>query len=142
MSETEKTEMATESKKPEVAEAAAVAAVAETPATAKVAETSAVAEAAAGAKSAEGGEAPAKVSKRRQLSGVVVCDKADKTVRVRTNRSVRHPLYEKIIRRRGSVQAHDADNVCRTGDSVIVEEAPRTSKTKSWRVVERRGEAI
>lgn len=84
---------------------------------------------------------PAKRTKRR-LSGVVVCDKADKTVRIHTDRRVRHPLYEKIIRRRGSVAAHDAGNVCRVGDKVIVEETPRYSKTKSWRVVERQGEAI
>lgn len=84
----------------------------------------------------------AKITTKRQMSGIVVCDKADKTVRVRTDRRVRHPLYEKIIRRRGSVQAHDADNICRIGDKVIVEETPRYSKTKSWRVVERQGESL
>ena len=73
--------------------------------------------------------------KRRQLSGFVVCDKADKTVRVRIERRVRHPLYEKIIRRRRNIQAHDADNTCRIGDWVVLEEAPRFSKSKAWLVV-------
>ena len=77
-------------------------------------------------------------SKRRRLVGVVVCDKADKTVRVRTERRVRHPLHEKIIRRRDNLQAHDADNGCRVGDTVVVEESARYSKTKAWCVVERR----
>lgn len=75
------------------------------------------------------------VNPKRQLRGVVVCDKADKTVRVRIERLVRHPLYEKIIRRHSHVQAHDADNGCKTGDVVTLEESPRFSKTKSWRVL-------
>ena len=75
------------------------------------------------------------VKSRRQLRGLVVCDKADKTVRVRVERLVRHPLYEKIIRRHRDVQAHDADNRCKVGDIVTLEESPRFSKTKSWRVL-------
>ena len=78
----------------------------------------------------------AAVKKKRQLRGVVVCDKADKTVRVRVERRVRHPLYEKIIRRHRNVQAHDEHNRCKTGDVVVLEESPRFSKTKAWRVVE------
>ncbi len=74
---------------------------------------------------------------KRRLRGVVVSDRADKTVRVRVERQIKHPLYEKIIRRRRHVQAHDADNACHTGDAVELEEIPRVSKTKSWRVVSR-----
>lgn len=85
---------------------------------------------------------PAVVKTKRRISGVVICDKANKTVRVRTDRRVRHSLYEKIIRRKGSVQAHDEGNVCKEGDKVVVEESPRFSKTKAWRVVERGGEAL
>ena len=81
------------------------------------------------------------VRKRRQLRGVVVCDKAHKTVRVRVERRVRHPLYEKIIRRHRNVQAHDEHNRCKAGDMVTLEETPRVSKTKSWRVVEEAGGA-
>jgi len=53
---------------------------------------------------------------------------------------VRHPLHQKIIQRRNNVQAHDPDNACRVGDSVVLEESPRFSKTKAWKVLERQGE--
>ncbi|MBE8158923.1 MAG: 30S ribosomal protein S17 [Betaproteobacteria bacterium] len=81
-------------------------------------------------------ETPAAKNKRR-LRGVVVGARADKTARVRITRQIKHPLYEKIIRRHGNVQAHDEDNSCRPGDAVVLEEISRTSKTKSWRVAER-----
>ncbi|MCH9704983.1 MAG: 30S ribosomal protein S17 [Proteobacteria bacterium] len=74
--------------------------------------------------------------KRRQLRGVVVCNKSDKTVSVRIERRVRHPLYEKIIRRHSKVQAHDEHNRCQVGDIITLEETPRFSKTKSWLVIE------
>lgn len=74
--------------------------------------------------------------KKRRLRGVVVCDKADKTVRVRIERRVRHPLYEKIIRRHRNVQAHDENNAFKEGDAVVIEEMPRFSKTKAWRVLD------
>ena len=77
--------------------------------------------------------------KKRQLRGVVVCDKADKTVRVRIERRVRHPLYEKIIRRHRNVQAHDEHNRCKVGDMIVLEESPRFSKTKSWKVLDSNG---
>lgn len=80
-------------------------------------------------------DGPAK--NKRRLRGVVVGASADKTARVRITRQIKHPLYEKIIRRRGNVQAHDEDNACRPGDAVVLEEIPRVSKTKSWRVAER-----
>lgn len=73
----------------------------------------------------------------RRLRGRVVGDRADKTVRVEIGRQIKHPLYGKIIRRSRDVQAHDADNSCRVGDEVVLEETPRVSKTKSWRVVRR-----
>ncbi len=72
----------------------------------------------------------------RRVTGVVVGNKADKTARVRVERRVKHPLYGKIIRRRGHLQAHDPENKCAVGDVVTVEESPRVSKTKCWRVVE------
>lgn len=80
-----------------------------------------------------------KVAKRRRLRGVVVCDKADKTVRVRIERRVRHPLYGKIIRRHRNVHAHDEYNHYKIGNVVTLEETPRFSKTKFWRVVEEFG---
>ncbi len=83
--------------------------------------------------------ADAKAEKRgggpRRVSGVVIGNKADKTARIRIERRVKHGLYGKILRRRTHLQAHDADNKCRIGDVVILEESPRFSKTKSWRVI-------
>ncbi|WOV91667.1 MAG: 30S ribosomal protein S17 [Candidatus Zeuxoniibacter abyssi] len=71
-----------------------------------------------------------------RIRGLVVGNRSDKTVRVKIERRVRHPLYGKIMRRHRNVQAHDAENVCQMGDQVVLEETPRFSKTKSWRVVE------
>lgn len=75
---------------------------------------------------------------RRRIIGVVRGASADKTVRVEVVRQIKHPLYEKIVRRRSHVQAHDPDNACKPGDLVTLEETPRVSKTKSWRVAARR----
>ena len=72
----------------------------------------------------------------RRITGIVVGNKADKTARVRVERRVKHPLYGKFIRRRGHLQAHDENNKCQIGDVVTVEESPRFSKTKAWRVIE------
>ena len=55
---------------------------------------------------------------RRVLQGVVVSDKADKTVVVLVERRVMHPLYKKFIRRSKKYRAHDEENRCKTGDSV------------------------
>ena len=82
----------------------------------------------------EGVEAQGKV-KRSQV-GRVVSDKMDKTVTVRLERLVKHPLYGKYIRRSSKVHAHDETNECREGDTVRIAETRPTSKTKSWQVVE------
>ena len=78
----------------------------------------------------------------RRLRGVVVGAKAMKTARVRIERRVEHKLYGKVLRRARDLQAHDENNVCQAGDQVVIEEAPRFSKTKSWRVIERAGESL
>ena len=72
----------------------------------------------------------------RRLTGRVVGDKMNQTVTVLVERRVRHPLYGKFIRRSTKVHAHDAENTCRTGDTVTVEECRPLSKTKTWRLVE------
>ena len=77
----------------------------------------------------------------RRLRGVVVGAKAMKTARVRIERLVEHPLYGKVLRRRRDLQAHDPGDICELGDQVVIEECPRVSKTKSWRVIERVGAA-
>ena len=73
---------------------------------------------------------------RKQRTGVVVSDKMDKTVVVRVQRTVRHPLYKKVLRRRKQFQAHDETNVCAMGDQVLIEECRPLSKHKQWRVVQ------
>ncbi len=65
----------------------------------------------------------------------MVSDKADKTIVVRVERRVRHPLYKKIIRKSSKFSAHDPDNSCKEGDRVRIRECPRISKNKSWEVV-------
>jgi len=78
---------------------------------------------------------------KRVLIGTVVSDKGDKTVTVRVERRVKHPLYGKIIRRSKKYHAHDAENVYRIGEQVRIEECAPISKQKSWTVVERLGAA-
>jgi small subunit ribosomal protein S17 len=75
-------------------------------------------------------------SNPRIMTGRVVSDKMDQTVTVLVERRVRHPLYGKIVRRSTKVHAHDAENTCRIGDTVTVEECRPISKTKAWRLVE------
>jgi small subunit ribosomal protein S17 len=73
---------------------------------------------------------------QRTATGKVVSNKMDKTVTVRLERYLKHPLYGKYIRRSGKVHAHDEDNECNEGDTVrIVPDRP-LSKSKSWKVVE------
>lgn len=73
---------------------------------------------------------------RKRRVGVAVADARHKTVSVRVERTVRHPLYKKIMRRRKRYLAHDEGNDCKIGDSVLIEECRPLSKRKSWRVVE------
>ena len=68
---------------------------------------------------------------RRVLQGVVVSDKGDKTVVVRVERRVMHPLYKKFIRRSKKYAAHDADNRCKVGDTVRIRECRPISKRKT-----------
>jgi small subunit ribosomal protein S17 len=72
---------------------------------------------------------------RRILQGTVVSDKSDKTVVVKVERSVQHPLYKKFIRRSKKYHAHDPDNRFKTGDVVKIRECRPISRTKSWEVL-------
>jgi small subunit ribosomal protein S17 len=76
---------------------------------------------------------------RRVLTGRVTSDKMDKTVTVRVERRIMHPLYKKFIRRSKKYAAHDETNQCQPGDMVRIEECPPISKRKAWMVVERNG---
>lgn len=78
---------------------------------------------------------------KRVLIGTVVSDKGDKSVTVRVDRRVKHPLYGKIIRRSKKYHAHDADNAFRAGEQVRIEECKPISKSKTWTVIERIGAA-
>ena len=78
---------------------------------------------------------------KRVLSGTVVSDKPDKTVVVRVERRVKHPLYGKIIRLSKKYHAHDQDNAYREGEQVRIEECAPISKLKSWSVIDRIGAA-
>lgn len=71
---------------------------------------------------------------KRQLSGYVVSNKMDKTVTVKVERLVKHPLYKKYIRRHKKYMAHDERNECQVGDRVLILEARPLSKNKRWRV--------
>jgi small subunit ribosomal protein S17 len=72
---------------------------------------------------------------RRVLQGVVVSDKADKTVTVLVERRLMHPLYKKFIKRSKRYHAHDEANTAKTGDIVRIRECRPISKTKSWEIL-------
>src|SRR5438309_9723468 len=78
---------------------------------------------------------------KRVLTGTVVSDKGDKTVVVRVERRVKHPLYGKIIKLSKKYHAHDAANEFRMGEIVRIEECAPSSKLKTWTVVDRIGTA-
>lgn len=73
---------------------------------------------------------------KRILQGTVVSDKGDKTVIVRVERRIKHPLYNKIIRRSKKYAAHDETNQFKVGDVVRIEECRPMSKTKTWMALE------
>ncbi|HAS15918.1 MULTISPECIES: 30S ribosomal protein S17 [Idiomarina] len=72
----------------------------------------------------------------RTLQGKVVSDKMDKTITVAVERRVKHPVYGKYITRTTKVHAHDEENQCKAGDTVIVRESRPLSKNKSWTLEE------
>ena len=74
---------------------------------------------------------------KRILIGTVVSDKTDKTVVVKVERKVKHPLYGKIIRSSKKYHAHDEDNSFKPGEIVRIEETAPISKLKTWKVIER-----
>jgi small subunit ribosomal protein S17 len=78
---------------------------------------------------------------KRVLTGTVVSDKAEKTVVVRVERRVKHPLYGKIIKLSKKYHAHDAANEFHVGEVVRIEECAPISKLKTWKVVDRIGVA-
>ena len=72
---------------------------------------------------------------KRILKGVVVSNKADKTITVRVNRKVKHPVYKKYIKRSKKYSVHDEDNKYKLGEIVSIQENKPISKTKRWVVI-------
>jgi small subunit ribosomal protein S17 len=75
-------------------------------------------------------------ARRKTRTGVVLSDKMDKTVLVRIDRKVKHPVYGKIVKRSSKLAAHDEQNDAHVGDTVRVMETRPLSKSKRWRVIE------
>lgn len=74
--------------------------------------------------------------RRKERVGVVVSDKMDKTITVEVDRSMHHPVYNKMVRTATKFKAHDEKNSAKVGDTVRIEETRPLSKTKRWRLVE------
>ena len=73
---------------------------------------------------------------RKTRTGKVVSDKMDKTIVVAVEDHVKHPLYNKIVKRTYKLKAHDENNECKVGYTVKVRETRPLSKDKRWRLVE------
>ena len=73
---------------------------------------------------------------RKTRVGKVISDKMDKTIVVAIADNVKHPVYNKIVKRTTKIHVHDEKNECRVGDKVEVMETRPLSKTKRWRLVE------
>ncbi len=81
-----------------------------------------------------------KKSLKQTLIGRVTSDKMMKTVTVLVERKVKHPLYDKVVKKSNKLHAHDETNECKEGDVVEIISTKPTSKTKSWavaRIIER-----
>ncbi len=73
---------------------------------------------------------------RKELSGVVVSNKMDKTIVIAVKRKVKHPIYHKFVNKTSKFYVHDETNSCNIGDTVRVSETRPLSKNKNWRLVE------
>ncbi len=68
--------------------------------------------------------------------GIVVSDKMEKTVVVKVDQLIKHPVYKKYIKRRVTYKAHDEQNSCAIGDKILIVETRPLSRDKRWRVRE------
>lgn len=75
-------------------------------------------------------------SNARTMVGKVISNKMQKTIVVMVERTVKHPKYGKIIKRRTKLHAHDENQACQIGNTVKIRESRPLSKTKSWVLVE------
>jgi small subunit ribosomal protein S17 len=74
---------------------------------------------------------------KRILQGEVVSDKNDKTIVVKVERRLRHPVFKKTVRMSKKYHAHDENNEAKTGEIVRIEETRPISKQKRWKLVEK-----
>lgn len=72
---------------------------------------------------------------RKELVGMVVSDKMDKTIVVEVVNKFKHPLYKKTISKTKKFKAHDENNECGIGDKVLIAETRKLSKDKNWRLI-------
>tara|TARA_B100000945_G_C20400761_1_gene607233 strand:- start:1615 stop:1881 length:267 start_codon:yes stop_codon:yes gene_type:complete len=77
-----------------------------------------------------------RLNKRKQLIGEVLSIKMDKTVVLRVDRRISHPIYKKYVTKSKKYYAHDENNKCAVGDIVKIIESKPISKLKRWRVLE------
>jgi small subunit ribosomal protein S17 len=75
-----------------------------------------------------------KKAHKKSRIGIVISDKMDKSIVIRTERLIRHKLYGKFIRRQVKYMADDPESLCSVGDLVIIEECRPLSKRKRWRL--------
>jgi small subunit ribosomal protein S17 len=75
-----------------------------------------------------------KIQQKTTKVGLVTSNAADKSVVVRVENLVMHPLYQKFVRTSSKFMAHDEENACNQGDRVLIEECRPLSKRKRWRV--------
>lgn len=73
---------------------------------------------------------------KRQIVGVVTSDKMDKSITVKVERRIKHPIYGKFVRKSKKFLAHDELNDCREGDTVLIKESRPLSRRKRWQLVE------
>jgi small subunit ribosomal protein S17 len=71
---------------------------------------------------------------KRTIKGVVVSNKMEKTIVVRAERLVKHPIFHKYLRRYVKYKAHDEGNSCQIGDKVLIVESRPLSRDKRWRM--------
>ena len=72
----------------------------------------------------------------RKVRGRVLSAKMDKTITVQVERKIRHPLYQKYVRRSTKLYAHDENNACAVGDEVLITPCRPLSRLKRWRLLE------
>jgi small subunit ribosomal protein S17 len=75
-------------------------------------------------------------AQRKVREGIVVSDKMDKTIVVKVEDLVQHPLYRRVMKRTSKFKAHDEENTCHTGDRVRIMECRPLSKDKCWRLTD------